>query len=214
MDGLILWGSSGHGKVVADVALAMGCFSTIAFVDDAASATERNLLSFRIEGRPGDLGILRENGFTLFLVSIGANKERARCFDRALRSGLAPATLVHPTAVISPFAGVGDGSVVMARAVVNPDARIGRNCIINTAAVIEHDCQIGDHAHISPGVVLAGGVAVGSFAHIGAGAIALPGAQIGEGAVVGAGAVVLRSVPAWATAVGVPAKRILTKRAK
>ena len=76
MDGLILWGSSGHGKVVADVALAMGCFSTIAFVDDAASATERNLLSFRIEGRPGDLGILRENGFTLFLVSIGANKER------------------------------------------------------------------------------------------------------------------------------------------
>ena len=211
MNRLVLWGSSGHGKVVADVALAMGCFSTIAFVDDAASGSQRALLSFRIEGGPDDLVFLKEKGFTCFLVSIGSNAGRARCFDRALRSGLAPATLVHPTAVISRFARVGEGSVVMARSVVNPDARIGRDCIINTAAVIEHDCQIGDHAHVSPGVVLAGGVSVGSFAHIGAGAIALPGAQIGEGAVVGAGAVVLRSVPAWATVVGVPARLIASK---
>jgi sugar O-acyltransferase (sialic acid O-acetyltransferase NeuD family) len=189
----------------------MGCFSIIAFVDDDASKTQGAFHSYRIEGMPDVLGLLKEKGYIMFHVSIGSNEARARCFVRALKSGLAPATLVHPTAVISPAAFVGEGTVVMPRAVVNPDARIGKDCIINTAAVIEHDCQIGDHVHISPGVVLSGAVAVGSFAHIGAGAIALPGAQIGEGAVVGAGAVVLRSVPAWATVVGVPAKLICTK---
>jgi sugar O-acyltransferase (sialic acid O-acetyltransferase NeuD family) len=210
ISGLVLWGVGGHGKVVADVAFAMDCFSPIAFVDDDASRTQRAFHSCRVEGTPGELVHLKEKGYAYFHVSIGDNEARARCFARAIESGLAPATLVHPTAVISSMARVGEGTVVMARAVINPDTHIGQDCIINTAAVIEHDCEIGDHVHISPGVVLSGGVAVGCFAHVGAGAILLPGAQIGEGAIVGAGAVVLRSVLAWTTVVGVPARVIRT----
>jgi acetyltransferase EpsM len=214
MSGLVLWGVGGHGKVVADVALAMGSFSNIAFVDDAFSETQQGFHCCPMEGTPDRLVLLKEKGYAFFLISIGSNEARGRCFLWALKSGLTPATLVHPTAVISPFARIGDGTVVMARSVVNPDTQIGQDCIINTAAVIEHDCQIGDHTHISPGAVLAGAVEVGSFAHIGAGAIVLPGVRIGEGAVVGAGAVVLRSVPARATVVGVPAKQSCIKAAQ
>lgn len=212
--GLVLWGVGGHGKVVADVALAMDCFSSIIFVDDDDSRTQRAFHSCRVEGTPDELVHLKEKGYTFFHISIGSNEARARCFARAIQSGLAPATLVHPTAVISPTARVGEGTVVMPRAVINPDTQIGQDCIINTAAVIEHDCEIGDHVHISPGVVLTGAVAVGCFAHVGAGATVLPGVRIGEGAIVGAGAVVLQSVPAWATVVGVPAKVICTRVVK
>ncbi|MGH7269396.1 MAG: acyltransferase [Polyangiaceae bacterium] len=51
-------------------------------------------------------------------------------------------------------------------------------------------------------------VTVHRGASIGSGAVVLGGTQIGDGALVGAGAVVVASVPAGATAVGVPARVI------
>ena len=54
-------------------------------------------------------------------------------------------------------------------------------------------------------------VVIGHDVWIGHGAIVLPGRRIGHGAVIGAGAVVTKDVPAYAIAVGNPA-RILRKR--
>jgi acetyltransferase-like isoleucine patch superfamily enzyme len=49
-------------------------------------------------------------------------------------------------------------------------------------------------------------VVIEEGADIGVGAIILPGVTIGRGAQIGAGAVVTRDVPAFAVAVGSPAK--------
>jgi acetyltransferase-like isoleucine patch superfamily enzyme len=49
-------------------------------------------------------------------------------------------------------------------------------------------------------------VTIGNGAWIGAQVVLLPGVEIGEGAVVGAGSVVTKSVPAFAIAVGNPAR--------
>jgi sugar O-acyltransferase (sialic acid O-acetyltransferase NeuD family) len=205
---LVLWGASGHGKVVLDVARAMGGFGTISFIDDAREGSDREFCGCQVFGANRYLQSLKDRGRFNYLVSIGKNEVRAACFQKALEHGLMPATLIHPSAVISESARLNDGTVVMARVVVNAAAQIGKNCILNTAAVVEHDCRVGDHVHLSPGVLLGGGVTVHSFAHVGIGAVALPGAEIGEGAIVGAGAVVLDSVPAGATVVGVPAKAL------
>ncbi|MEO6111944.1 MAG: DapH/DapD/GlmU-related protein, partial [Nitrospiraceae bacterium] len=45
-------------------------------------------------------------------------------------------------------------------------------------------------------------------ASIGANATILPGVEVGEGAMVAAGAVVTQNVPAWHSAIGVPAKMV------
>lgn len=203
---LLLWGAGGHGKVVLDIARASQLYTLIAFVDDSLDPARPALHGAEILGCPDELESLLAAGYQSLVVSVGNNQARARCFKTATGMGFARPALVHPTAVVSPNARLGAGTVVMPRAVVNAGAEIGENAIVNTAAVVEHDCRIGDHVHLSPGVVLGGGVTVRAFAHLGLGAIALPGTVIGDYAVVGAGAVVLRSVPSGMTVAGVPAR--------
>jgi len=204
MKPLILWGAGGHAAVVLEIAEAMGCFDPVALVDDGQP--DCSSLAAPLLGSSRVLLNMSDGGNSEFLVSIGDNQARARCFEAGLRAGRSPATLIHPSAIVSPSAVIGAGTVVMARAVINARAVIGRSCIVNTGAVVEHDCLVADHVHIGPGVLLGGGVQIQPYVFMGLGAIALPGAAIGDSAIIGAGSVVLDVVPALATAVGIPAR--------
>jgi sugar O-acyltransferase (sialic acid O-acetyltransferase NeuD family) len=204
MKALIMWGAGGHAAVVLDIAVAMGCFDPVALVDDGEP--DCSSLPAPLLGSSRVLLDKSEEMDCEFVVSIGDNQARARCFQAGLSAGRLPATLVHPSAIVSPLAVIGRGTVVMARAVINARAVIGQNCIVNTGAVVEHDCLIADHVHIGPGALLGGGVKIQPYVSMGLGAIALPKAVIGHSAVIGAGGVVLDAVPASATAVGVPAR--------
>ena len=206
MKKLIIWGAGGYGKVVLDVARAMGEFAEIVFLDDAVEKQGTLFCGCRIVGAAEQLPLLAERGYQWFVAAIGENRTRARCYRHAVAQGLTGATLKHPSATISLSARIARGTVIMPRAVVNADARLGENVIVNTGAVLEHDCVIGDHAHVSPGAVAGGETRIGAYAQLGLAAVTLPGAEIGDGAVVGAGAVVLDSIPPGATAVGVPAR--------
>jgi sugar O-acyltransferase (sialic acid O-acetyltransferase NeuD family) len=201
---LVIWGCGGHGRVVFDIATAMGVFGGIWFYDDrpdaAATVAGTAVLT-------GSIGSAAPEGAE-FVIAIGDNRVRAAKFAEALGAGLRPAICGHPTACISPSAVVGAGTVLMPFAVVQAGARVGLNCILNTCAVVEHDCVIGDHAHLSPSAVLGGNVQVGEFAHMGIGTVARPGARVGAHAVVGAGAVVLDKVEPNTTVAGVPAREL------
>lgn len=210
---LLLWGAGGHGKVVYDVAASTGVFEEIAFVDDDPGS-HSGYSGAAVLGNSELLDTLGQKGFGCYLVSIGVNETRAKCYRIALAHGLMPATAAHPSAVISASAAIGAGTVVMPKAVINAGAQVGEDCIINTGAIVEHDCRIGDHVHISPGAVLGGSVTVQECAHVGIGAVVLPNARVEAAAMVGAGAVVLRSVPAGATVVGIPACRVLRASAR
>jgi acetyltransferase EpsM len=204
MKPLILWGAGGHAAVVLDIVDARGCFDPVALVDDGQP--DCSSLPAPLLGSSRVLLNMPEGMNCEFVVSIGDNQARARCFEAGLRAGRIPATLIHPSAIVSPSAVIGAGTVVMARAVINARAVIGQNCIVNTGAVVEHDCLVADHVHIGPGVLLGGGVQIQPYVSMGLGAIALPRAMIGDSAIIGAGSVVLDLIPALATAVGVPAR--------
>lgn len=139
------------------------------------------------------------------LICIGDNRRRAELIAR-LQPRLGRTT--HPTAIVSPTASIGAGTLVFHAARVQAATRVGRAVILNTGASVDHDCRVGDYVHIAPNVTLCGHVTVGEGADIGAASVVIPGVRIGRWATLGAGSVVVRDIPDHALAVGCPARVI------
>ncbi|HEX5418015.1 MAG TPA: serine O-acetyltransferase [Chloroflexota bacterium] len=99
---------------------------------------------------------------------------------------------------------------------IHPGARIGPGLFIDhgMGVVIGETSEVGRDVTLYQGVTLGGTgkergkrhPTLGDRVMVGVGAKILGAVTIGEGAKIGAGAVVLSDVPAYATAVGVPAK--------
>ena len=194
---MYLFGASGHGKVIKEIIEAAGG-RVVAFVDDNPMVGECAGVPVRHEAE----------GCEPMVVSIGVNAVRRKVVERLdCEFGVA----IHPTAVVSPSAKIGEGTVVMAGAVVNAEAVIGKHCIINTGATVDHECVIGDYCHVAPGAHLCGQVKVGEGTLMGVGSCAIPCVEIGSWCTIGAGAAVVTDVPDNTTAVGVPAKAIKRK---
>lgn len=194
-----LFGASGHAKVIKDIIEAnaeqVGCL-----YDDAPHCDE-------ISGSP----VYKASQVIVegpMIISIGANRVRKLISERY---PLRYTTAIHPYAIISPSAQIGDGTVVMQGAIIQSEAQIGKHCIINTGASVDHECIIEDFAHISPHATLCGNVTVGEGTWIGAGTVIIPGVKIGKWCVIGAGSVVINDIPDNTVAVGNPCKRVLNK---
>ena len=195
MKTIIIYGASGHGKVVASIARSCNLIID-SFIDD-----DHNLTEFM------GYDVHQQNKEHLPVVlGIGNNKTRRSIVKRGEHSFYE--AVIDNTSVIRTNHGIGEGTVIAAAVIINPDAIIGKHAIINTAAVIEHDCNIGNYAHISPNATLSGGVSVGEGAHIGSGAVVIPGISIGKWSVIGAGSVIIDDVPDYATVVGNPGRII------
>lgn len=203
---ILVYGASGHGKVVADAALVGGAI-VLGFADDAPEKRGATLLGRSVvaAGLEEVAEFVRREGAHVAL-GIGANAARRTLAQRLETAGISLATVVHPSVAISPSVILGPGTVVMAQAAVNPDTRLGRAVIVNTSASVDHDSVIGDFAHLSPGVHLGGTVRVGTGTHLGVGASVRNNLTIGDWAVVGAGAVVVADVPDRVVCYGVPAR--------
>ncbi len=195
---IIIFGASGHGKVIADL-LQSAQQEVVAFLDDHPK--QETILGVPVFHTSQHKGI---DDFQL-LIGVGNNSIRKK-LSQQFRLKFAKG--IHPSALLSPHHKVGEGTVVMAGVIINPDVEVGKHCILNTGCIIEHDCTIEDYVHISPGVSLAGNVSVGEGTHIGIGSSVIQGIKIGKWATIGAGSVIIRDVPDYAVVVGNPGKII------
>ena len=81
--------------------------------------------------------------FDFVVIAIGDIKSRMR-----IRNALPPhtryATVVHPSAQLTPFTKIGEGSVVLGQVFLSCDVEIGSFSIINPGTTISHDNITGD----------------------------------------------------------------------
>jgi len=193
---IAIYGKSGHGKVLEDIARARG-FKEVLYIDDDPKKEALNFLTF--------YEFYHE---VPVLLGIGDNHARQKLFNSLKQKGFSLPSISHPSAVISESAQIGEATVIMPNVVVNAQASIASGCILNTACVIEHDCQIEDFVHISVKTALAGNVKVGKFSYLGIGVNVIQGLNIGENCMVGAGSAVIRDVASNLKVAGAPAKVI------
>ena len=202
---LLIIGASGHGKVIADIAMKMKKWKEITFLDD--DETINTCIGFEVIAKTKDAINYRDEAD--FFVAIGDNSIREDIQEKLEKKGASIATLIHPNAVIASNVEIGMGTVIMAGVVINSSSKIGKGCIINTSSSIDHDNVIEDYIHISPGVHLAGTVKIGRNNWIGVGSAVSNNVKICSGCIVGAGAVVVKDITEPGTYIGVPARRLV-----
>ena len=195
---MILFGASGHAKVILDTLEKQGI--KVDFLVDA----NREIKTLQSYSVVNELEYKFKETDKV-IVSIGSNTIRQKIVEKLkVKYGWA----IHPSAVLGDDVVIGEGTVVMAGAVINSSSVIGSHSIINTSASVDHDCVLGDFVHVSPNATLCGHVSVGEGTQIGAGATVIPTLSIGKGATIGAGTVVLSNIPDYAIVAGNPGKII------
>lgn len=201
---LLIIGASGHGKVVADIALKMNKWESISFLDDSENL--KSSMGIDVIGTTKDVHKFIDSHDVI--VGIGNNSTREKIQNMLEKLGASIPVLIHPSAIIGNDVEIGIGTVVMAEVVINCCTKIGKGCIINTSATIDHDNIIEDFVHISPGAHLAGTVKVGQGSWLGIGSVVSNNLKITNGCTIGAGAVVVKDIVEPGTYVGVPVRRI------
>lgn len=199
---MIIYGASGHAKVIVDIAKSNGVPLDY-ILDDDREKLEILEYSVHHTFTPAmeDLEVV---------IAIGNNHTRKKVANHISNNFCKP--MIHSSVILGENVKIGEGTVIMPNSVINSSATIGAHCIINTSAIIEHDTEINDFAHISPGATITGNVIIGEGTQIGAGATVIPGIKIGKWVTVGAGAVIIRDIPDFAVVVGNPGKLIKYKK--
>jgi len=194
MKQIYIYGASGHGLVVADIAKNSG-YEKIIFIDDGNNSYPT-------------FEEIKNNNDIPIAFGIGNNSIRKKLFKKVKAHHFNIPHLIHSSAVISLDVDIGEGTVIMPQVVINTKSQIGRGVILNTSSVIEHENIIGDFVHISPKVALAGNVSIYEETHIGIGTCVIQGIKIGKNCMIGAASVVIRDIENKKIAYGNPCKVI------
>jgi tetrahydrodipicolinate N-succinyltransferase len=146
---LLILGAGQYGLVARDIALATGLFSSVDFLDDSKDCAIGTLDRFSLYAKD-----------YVAVVAMGNAELRLEWLDKLKSTSFPIASLIHPTAIISPGAKLGEGVIVEPLCVVHNESSLGRGVILSAGSIVDHNSTIGDGAHVGCGAVVSSNSAV------------------------------------------------------
>ncbi|MCA1938780.1 MAG: acetyltransferase [Dechloromonas sp.] len=205
---LFIYGAGAFGKEIRDIAQRANrlarTWNDIFFIDDFAAPG-----TWFGDTQSFSLASVLENFDTTSIEVVVAQGEpvhRETLHGKLTQYGIRLGRVVDPSAIVSPYACLGEGVVLTAFCSVAADAKVGNNVAVNVQAIIGHDVVVGDHTVISSMVNLGGGTRVGSASYIGMGSQIKEQLRIGDRSIVGMGSVLHHDLGDDLIALGNPAR--------
>lgn len=118
------------------------------------------------------------------------------------------ATIIHPTAIVSKSAQIGNGTCIQPFVSVGPNTKIGNHVQIFAQSLIGHGAVLNDYCYIANNACIGADVRLEEGAYLGTNSTTLEFVKLGKWSITGIGAVVLKNVPDYAKMVGNPARQI------
>ena len=162
MKSLLILGAGGFGHMIQETAYLLG-YENAVFLDDAVKDKD-------VVGKCCDYKNFLEE-YDTAVAALGDNNMRLYWTEKLMEAGYQVPALIHPSAVVSPSAEIGNGSFVMQRAVVNTHTVVEHGVLVNSGAVIDHDSHICSGAHVGLGSVVKANCTIGSREKVEAGEV-------------------------------------------
>ena len=215
MKNIVIFGSSGHARVIVDIVLEQGQHKIAGILDKDREAGQTEAGCPVLGSEDSLPRLMSDHGLAGGIIAIGDNFLRSKVAAkvRSLCPDFTFVAAVHPKAAVARDVLIGEGTVVMAGVTINSSCSIGRHCVLNTASSLDHDSTVEDFASLAPGAITGGNVRLGRYAAIGIGATIKNNLRIGEHTVIGAGATVLQNIEAYKVAYGTPAEEMAGRQA-
>uniref|UniRef100_UPI004049CF5D acetyltransferase n=1 Tax=Flavobacterium sp. TaxID=239 RepID=UPI004049CF5D len=198
MNKIIIIGAGGHAAEIRDyithynnAVATEKQFEVVGFLDD----NENNYKAYSFN--EPFLGTIKEHEVStnvLYVMGIANVKYRRPIVSSFINKGAKFATLIHPSAIISPSATIEEGCVISHNASVGPKAVIGRFNMLNSRCTIGHDTKMGDFNFIGPQVVFSGFTQIGNDNMFGVNAATIPSIEIGNNNTIAAGMIITKPV--------------------
>mgnify|MGYP000087988083 CR=1 FL=1 len=206
MKNILIYGASGHAKMIADIIHKNNEYNIKGFIDSYKSINQ-NIYGYKIIGNLDELSkLINEHDIHGIVIGIGDNSTRQNAYHKI--SEIAPALefipAIHPTAVLANDIVIPEGTVIMPNVVINANAKIGKFCVLNTKSSLGHDSKMADFSSLASSVIIGGNVQIGLCSAICLSASIIQNVTIGNHTVIGAASLVLKSVGDYKLAFGSP----------
>lgn len=206
MYNIIIIGAGGFGREVYN--WAKESFSPKKFrIKGFLSSNPNDLNNFNF-----DVGILgHENSYNIkkqdrFLVAIGDIDIKKGVVAKLKKKGAQFLNLIHPTAIVSKTAKMGQGVIICPFVIVSDHVILDDFVLMNIYSSCGHDAKVGKYCVLSPYATLNGFAVLEDEVFLGTHSTVTPKRKIGFRSKISANSVAMHDVPARSFVFGVPGK--------